>query len=164
MVTTAQVQVILNIMYLIISVHCCIIGDYDVAGSSLKNNHQVPQFTDDEHVKFQRLYEEGCDATESGDRYNKWIKLYHPKSIGSVEYSIPTVQLLQHQTAFKRFMHDKQSLIKLPSIPSQSCGRVLTAAANLKRIEEKEQNEKKNKEALKKLRQGISYSHSCALI
>ncbi len=72
------------------------------------------------------------------------------------EVSSPTNELryLQYTSAFQKFVFKNVDPIKLPSFPSRSCGRVLTSAENLKKIEQKEK-EKKEKEQ-KIMRQGIN--------
>ncbi|XP_065893476.1 uncharacterized protein [Dysidea avara] len=118
--------------------------------SALEKPRKLPTFTEVELERFQERYELEAKNPQADNRYQQWVKMYHPdQQIQEPDTTSSTVKMLMPAPtpAIEKFFPVLPNPV-LPSVKSVSCGRVLTNCENLKFLEEKKQ--KKDEEINKK--------------
>ena len=99
-------------------------------------------FSEEEMFRYQRRYEEGYDIT-SDEKYNKWVKMYHP------DHSVQDIAVLPNTTVLSKLIVNNEPKIKLPQKETRTTARILTSEESYKILKEKEK--KKQEAAAKKL-------------
>ena len=117
--------------------------------SALEKPRKLPTFTEVELERFQDRYELEAQNPQDGNRYQQWVKMYHPnQQIEQPDTTSSAMKVLMSapSSEIDKFFPALPSPV-LPSVKSTSCGRVLTSCESLKLLEEKKQ---KKEEILKK--------------
>ena len=113
-----------------------------------------PPFTEEEHAKYARRYEEGFDIVDD-TRYNYWLDCFHPKS-EEMSSSVCETKTPPRARASQLISVVSQYMPQLPqasaSASIKSSGKVLTSAECLRALDEKER-EKQQKIEEKEQRQ-----------
>ena len=98
-------------------------------------------FSEEEMIRYQRRFEEGYDIPD--ERYEMWLKLYHPVVRESTPLEDVTIHL-SHSSSMSQILSQKSLEIKVPDTSHKTTARVLTSIENLQILEERRKRKKLN--------------------